>query len=51
MQTFEIKDLGYYHDLYVQHDTLLLSDVFENFEINVLKYIALTLLIFYQHLV
>ena len=51
MQTFEIKDLDYYHDLYVQHDTLLLSDAFENFEINVLKYIALTLLIFYQHLV
>ena len=51
MQTFEIKDLDYYRGLYVQHDTLLLSDAFENFEINVLKYIALTLLIFYQHLV
>ena len=25
------KDLGDYHDLYVQSDTLLLSDVFENF--------------------
>ena len=25
---FEIKELGKYHDLYVQSDTLLLADVF-----------------------
>ena len=29
--TFNIKNLGKYHDLYVQSDTALLSDVFENF--------------------
>ena len=28
---FEIKKVGKYHDLYVQSDTLLLPDVFENF--------------------
>ena len=28
---FKLKNLGEYHDLYVQSDTLLLGEVFENF--------------------
>ena len=28
---FEMKKLGVYYDLYVQSDTILLADVFENF--------------------
>ena len=28
---FELNNLGEYHDLYVQSDTLLIADVFENF--------------------
>ena len=30
-KTFELNNLGDYHDLYVGSDTLLLADVFENF--------------------
>ena len=31
MARLKLKSLGKYHDMYVQRDTLLLPDVFENF--------------------
>ena len=34
---FKLVNLGDYHDLYVQIDTLLLADVFENFRDMCLK--------------
>ena len=34
---FQLNNLGDYHDLYVQSDTLLLADVFENFRDMCLK--------------
>ena len=32
LKKFKLKNLGEYHDLYVQSDTLLLPDVFKNFK-------------------
>ena len=40
---FETKNLGEYHDFYVQSDTLLLADVFENFRNMCLKIYELDL--------
>ena len=34
---FEIRNLGEYHDLYVQIDTLLLTDVYEKFRENCIE--------------
>ena len=48
-EVFGIKHPGKYHDLYVQSDTLLFADVFENFGNYVLKYMNLTLHILCLH--
>ena len=46
----KLKNFSNYHDLYVQSNTLLLADVFENFRNkSVLKYMNLVLLIFSLH--
>ena len=36
-EELKLKNLGDYHDLYVQSDTLLLADVFENFRNKCIK--------------
>ena len=40
-QDFKTKNIREYHDLYVQSDTFLLVDVFENFLECVMKYMSL----------
>ena len=47
---FNNKNIGDYCDLYIESDTLLLADVFENFRNMCLMNMNLILLIFYQHL-
>ena len=39
--TFNLKNMGEYHDLYLQSDILLLTDVFENFRKTCLEYYKL----------
>ena len=46
---FKLQNLGEYHDLYIQSDTLLLADVFENFRKTCLKVYELIPLISYKH--
>ena len=47
---FEIKNLGEYHDLYVQSDTLYLQIYLKILEICVLIYMNLILYILHLHL-
>ena len=49
-KSFNNTNIGDCHDLYMQSDTLLLADVFENFRNKCIEIYELLLLIFYLHL-
>ena len=48
LEEFNLKNLGNFHDLYVQSGILLLADVFENFRRKCIEIMNPILLIFYQ---
>ena len=48
-QNFNNRNLGDHHDLYVQSDTLLLADVFENFRNKCIEIYELDPAHFYLH--
>ena len=48
-KVFKTKNLGEYHDLYVQSDTLLLADVFENFRVKCIDIYELDPAIVYRN--
>ena len=49
LKSLNNKNLGDYHDLYVQSDTLLLADVFENFRSMCIEVHELDPAHFYKH--
>ena len=48
-KVFKLENLGNYHDLYVQSNTLLLADVFNNFRDMCIKDMNLIQLTFYRY--
>ena len=49
-KTRNMQNMGEYHNLYVQSDTLMLADIFESFRNKCMKIYLLDPAHFYQHL-